>query len=845
MAHVDAYVDAPYQGVSQAPVQVRLPTQAEVIEDWLVTVPAGAQVRPAFQFQAALQGITTDNFAYEFINKSGLGKFILTLSLEAGAVVPRLYSLSSVLPGANVADSPLAPLSVTISSAAQAYLNSGAVSPDNDLRLLTVEDYTFILNRNKVTANGSATSAARPYEAMLWLKSGAYGRSYTVTVTPDTGTPVTASILTPNGATAPDSPWVDTSIMAGALYSGSYTTLDGASVGGSALSSLASQGFTVTHFLDTIYISHPTKNFSVDVSDGQAGLAMVVAKDTVGTVSNLPGRCPVNGFTIKVNQNTATPDDDFYMKFVSGPDKGLGAGTWTECIAPGTNLGLDPNTLPVALVYEELTSTWVLDVAAWEGRFVGDVTLAPDPGFIGQALRDITFWKGRIGLLYPEGIRLSSSQSPFRFYPQTLTSVLDSDALEIINPLELQANFQYAVAFKTRLLLWGSVAQAQVTVSQGALTPLTAQIDPFAYYEFEPLVRPQKCNDRVYFTAPRGTTASAVFEMEIIVYFTPELASGDDLSVSIPTYLPASINRVATCPVNYTTVYTTSGSSKLQVHSYRYANKQRVQNAFVNWNLPQDTVACGVFFDNTRLYTFGRRDGVCYLFLTDIADGLVDPNSTFHTRMNFRVPSADTTRVYNSSTGITTVTLPYNPHSEPLVQVTGAGGVGGPVIGGSPLPAYEGTRATVLSWTPTDGIITLEGDWTQVDLLIGESITSNKVVLSQIFYRDQQGKPSRSGRLVVKKLRLELSETAYLQCQVQLGGREPYTYTFEASLWDLPGSDYNKVNLYTGAWVVPVGGDSSEVTITLLTDQALPAKVLGYTWEGEVNPKAQRMQSPS
>lgn len=840
MARTSAYSEAPYQGVSQAPTQVRLPTQAEALEDILVTVPAGVAKRPPFQWLTGLSGPSSDDLAEAYISKT-VGDFTLVVSNEGGTVRPRLYSLD----GLPTSTPLLSPVSVTISPEAQAYLNEGNPSPSEDLVLLTVEDYTFILNKKVTVANVATSSATRPNEAMLWVRQAAYARTYEVKITYG-ATTATVTLTTPNGKDATDAVDIDTDVIAEGLYSGTYPTGSTSAANGATssgdLSSLTSDGFTVTLQGGVIYLSHLSQDFALEVTDGQGGDGLLAVKEKVQAFSDLPKKAPVEGFTVRISQQTGTEEDDFWVRWTE--TAGKGTGVWEETIAPGANLGVDPETLPVGLVYDRGAGTWSIDVLSWTGRTTGDELLAPDPGFIGETLTDITFWRGRLVLLYGEGGRASSSSDPLRLYISTLSQALADDAFEIVNPLEGQAEFVHAASFKKVLILWGRKGQAQVHTNGQPLTEANTVVEPYAGYEVSGRVRPQQSNDRIYFVAPRGGSASAVYEMEVPTTSASETAAeGDDMSVSVPRYIPADLDRAATCRVNYLTVYGKTGAEEVTPHLYRYTERQRVQNAWSRWRLPEGCTYAGGFFVNTVFYCFVLREGVVHLLTLDTADGVTDVGGPFLTRLDFRLDTGAATvgRVYNASPDTTTVTLPYSPATEPLFVVGPTGGEAGPLIGGSRLEAAPGELAEVLSWSSASPTVTLSGDWTQVPLVIGEAYAA-RWELSRIHYRDPQGRPNRTGKLVLRKLTFDLDRTAVLSVRVTVGGRTPRVYTFESSLLDTPGADYDQVNLYSGPWSVPIGGDSEETTIEVLMDSWAPANILGYTWEGEINPRAMRMQ---
>ena len=840
MPRTSAYAEAPYQGVSQAPAQVRLPTQAEELQDILATVPSGAAKRPPFVWGAGLSGLSSADINQSYISKSA-GEFSVVVSNSGGVVTPRLYKIDAFPSPTPL----LAPTAITITPAAQAYLNTGNPSPSTDLVLLTVEDYTFILNKKVTVANVATSSPTRPFEAMLWVRQAAYSRVYDVKVTYGMTT-VVVTLRTPNGKDATDAVDVDTDVIAKGLFDGTYpigttSAVNEATISGN-LGTLLVDGFTVLLQGGVIYLSHPTVDFALEVKDGQGGDGLIAIKERVQSFSDLPKKAPVEGFNVRISQQTGTTADDFWVQWEE--TAGKGTGIWTETIAPGTNLGINPATLPVGLVFNRGTGLWTLDTLAWTGRTVGDSSLSPDPGFVGLTLSDIAFWRGRTVLLYGEGARCSSSTDPLRLYISTLSQALADDAFEVINPLDGQAQFEHAVAFKTVLILWGRKGQAQVNTRGQILTGATATTEPYAGYEVSPNVRPQQSNDRIYFAAPRGKTASAVYELEVPNTSSSDTAvEGDDMSVSVPRYIPADLDRAASCRVNYLTVYGKTGASEVTPHLYRYVERQRVQNAWSRWRLPSGCSYAGGFFVNTVFYCFVLRSGVVHILTLDTADGATDPSSEYLTRLDFRVSSEDAgvSMTYDSFRQETQVSLPYVPATEPVFVVAPPGGVGGVPFGGEVPPVSDGEVAQVLGWMSGLSVVTLRGDWTQVPLLIGEGY-EGRWVLSPIFYRDPEGRPNRTGRLVLRKITFDLDRTVFLKVRVTIGGRTPREYTFESALLDTPAADYDRVNLYSGPWSVPLGGSTQETLVEVLMDSWAPANVLGYTWEGEVNPKALRMQ---
>ena len=828
MTQLADYVTAPYQGVSQAPPQVRLREQADMLEDALVAIPQGETKRPPFEYICKLGSHPGDTDGiFDRILKPDGGEAFVTITNEAAAAVPRVYEVDGSLV--------LAPETVTIQAAAQDYIDTGLTTPIATLNPVTVEDYTFLINRNINVANVATTEPARDKEAMIWVRQGAYARSYTVIVTPSGGAANTTTVHTPDGTAATNGPWIGTDVLATALKTGSYAIAgtNGATVSGS-IDSLGA-GWTISVSGSVIYIVKDTGDFTVEVKDDQAGLAMLAIKDEVQSFADLP-KVAIDGFVTKITQTSGTEADDFYVKYVQSA--GGVTGTWQETIAPGTNLGLDPETMPVGLYND---GAWKLDILDWKGREVGDADLVPDPDFIGQPIQDLSFWRSRLAVVSGEGVTLSSSSDPFRLYPRSLATVLATDSVSLLSPLEGRTKFRYAVHFDKSLVLFGNKGQAEVS-AEGLATPLSIKIDKLeTNFEFAQQARPQGSNSKVYFVAPRGTRYSTVYEMKINEVLGK--VDGEDMTRAIPRYLPASVDRISNCPVNYLITYGISGGSSLYAHLFLYAGDgqqlRRVQNAWMRWNLPTGYTLGGAVFDNTRLYALLCTDTEAHLVVMDTSpDPLDEDSESGFTHLDLRLDESQVTLAYDSLTDETTITLPYLSAETIRVAVRAPGGVGGPLIDGARAELTEGHLAQINDLSTYDVVV--YGDYTTVPFYVGHSYTK-LWRLSNIYPSTSEDQPILSGRASLRRLRFNLADTGYLRVEVTARGRPTRAYEFSGVGADDPGSAVDMLPNAEATFSVPVLCRNDQVTIDVINDTHLRSKVLGFEWVCELNPKATKI----
>jgi hypothetical protein len=806
VGQVSSYQEAPYQGISQAPPQVRRKDQAEALEDCLVALPEGLQKRPPFQLVGILPnhpGSTGGVFHYV---ERLAGNAIFTVTREGAVSVPRVYDFAS-----------LARQPLTIDAGAQTYLNSGVLTPQHDIGCNTVVDYTFTWNRTKNVINAVTRQAARPFEALVWIRGGSYAKTYQIHIAGAAS--AIATVHTPDGTSASDGTYVDTEVIASALITGTYPIAgtNGAFVTGN----LTAAGFTVTQIGPVISISHPTVDFTVTATDGQGGIAMIAAKGKVQKFADLPAKAP-NGFTVRVIQQSGTNQDDYYVKFTR--TAGDGAGVWEECLAPGALLGIDANSMPMGLVYD---AGWKFKVLAWKQRTTGNEELVKDPDFVGLPVQDVTFWQGRLGIISGEGVTLSCADDPFQVYPRTLAILLDSDPIGRVNPAPGETTFRYAVPFEHRLVLCGDNIQAEVT-ADGVLTPTKAIIDVMTQHELNRFIRPAPVNGKLYFSSPKGITASGVTEIGVDRITNNPV--GEDLTTAAFAYLPSGMDRSAVCPVLYTTVYGISGSSDLYVHLFRHDNQERVQNAFLRWHLPTGYALGGMFFVNTSLYVLACKGSVGYVFRMDLSPLVFDPGSSVvQTCIDVRATEAQCpSKVYDAGTDRTTVSLPFPFTASTVLSVRAPGG--GP---------YSEGYVPVVDAASGGNSLVVVGNFAGIPFFVGYTYAS-KFDLSRLYVRDAKGTPIRNGRLQLRKIITDLYKTAYLRAEVTAAGRPTRKYEFFGFRYDDPAAHWDLLPNTTIPWTVPIMCENEQVDILIVNDSPFGHTLTGLEWVGEFNPRSQR-----
>lgn len=235
---------------------------------------------------------------------------------------------------------------------------------------------------------------------------------------------------------------------------------------------MATAGFVVSISGPVIYLKHPTTDFTIQIQDSQGGAAMVAVKDSVSLFSDLPNGDVPDGFVIKIDPTAAEgslPSGSYYLQFTSTSSYSgnVSQGLWKETVGPGSEKGFLTTTMPVGIIKD--TGNWYLRPLAWKNRAVGDQTLAPDPDFVGSSLRDVGYCFERLALVSEEEVFLCAVDDPFRCYPSTMTTAIDSDPFSMVTPGASRAHFYAIIPFNDTFIIHGLRKQAVILPPPKAL----------------------------------------------------------------------------------------------------------------------------------------------------------------------------------------------------------------------------------------------------------------------------------------------------------------------------------------------------------------------------------------
>lgn len=816
MSLISANIPNFVNGISQQPPALRLPSQGSYQENGYSTVFSGLRKRmPTEHVAKILPGPTTDCFVHT-INRDDIEQYQVIVT-NGDLKVFDVYGNQR-----------------TVTFTDKSYLNcTGPVN--QSFAITTVADYTFIANRGIKVASGVATQPSRPHEAMIYVKSGNFGKTYSVTV--DNAKRVT--VLTPNGLagtgdvvakvqvpgpldTSGNPTWMDntTSVISGQ----DEPTAAGTDVIAKHLyDMLASAGYNTGSWSlkvsgSIIYLSNSAVDFKLSSDDGFGNNAMVVIKDKLQKFSDLPALCSNDGFTVQIVGTDTSTFDNFWVNYSSaGAD--ANAGIWKECLAPGTVLGLDVTTMPHQLV-RNADLTFTFGPAPWLNRVCGDSTSSPNPSLVGRKVNDVFFFQNRLGFLADESFIQSEVGRYFNLFRTTVTTLLDSDPVDVNAATNKVAILDHAVTFAKNLILFSKMQQFIVD-SSVLMSPKKVPIRPTTDFVTNTNAKPASVGKNLYFTSDKGAW-SAVRE------FYPEtistISDAADVTAHVPMYLPSGVTKIAAgANENVLVFLTPADPSKLWVYKFFFSGDEKLQSSWSHFSVNAGGKILNCEFIKSILYLVVSRPDGTFLEKMDFALGSIGPGEPYQVLLDRKVQVPKAGLTYNAGTVqtyISPASIGYTPSDGATYNVVLKGGGGW--LPGTILPA---------TWNGVSMVVA--GDLTGTDLTFGQTY-SFLYTLSPLLLTLPQGGSKRvvtDGRTQVRKITFSHADSGFYNVLVTPAYRQTYTYTFSGAYLGTNTAILGTQALNTDRFSAAVMCRNTDATIQVSSSLPMPLSITQADWE--------------
>ncbi len=679
------------------------------------------------------------------------------------------------------------------------YLQGG--NPRENLRMVTVADYTFIINK-RFTIETAGELTPQHYQrdgiGLVWLKGGQYGKTFSIWVNG-----VSASYATPLGDQPNHALYIATGHILGELAKQLIAKLPGWSInhGSNVMSIVAPNGTSV----------------NIASSDNYNGQLMSSFTTTVQTTTELPPSEVPGWWPVCVAGEAGDNRDDFYLHFVPGEN------VWREIAKPGILANLAKWTMPWVLIRQS-DGSFVFQQADWKGRVCGDEDTNPWPSFVGQTISDVFFFRNRLGFISGENVILSEAGSYFNFFPNSVAVTADSDPIDVAVSTNRVSILKYAVPFGEELLLWSSNNQF-VLGSEGILSPTSVKLDLTTEFEVSDQARPLGLGRGVYFVAPRASYSS--LRRYYSVQDVSSVKNAEDCSSHVPSYIPNGVHSITgSSTENFITMLTAGAPNIVYMYKFLYINEDIAQQSWSHWDFgPGVIVLCCTMIGAMMYLVLDTPSGLLLETITFTQNTLDYHNEPYRLYIDRKIPYTIPTKHYYPDIHKTQARLSHiygaNPNTGAyyFVMQNGKAYKFDPPDGG---------------WGVTDGLIEFDGDVTGQLFFVGEAYemayTFSKFLIKST---DSQGNTATEdiGRLQLRRAWVNYEKSGHFDVLVHNQGRN-FKYSMTGQRLGTLGFVLGSEVLDTGQFRFPLAGNANKLTVSITSSTPSPVAIIGGGWEG-------------
>ena len=679
-----------------------------------------------------------------------------------------------------------------------------------DIEVLTLNDYTFILNKGKTVAMDATTTAALPHQAFVVLSIVGTGH-YQIKLD---GT------------------------IRGTYNAGSGGDVDqilNDLVGDIHNQTFGGKTYTAVRVGAGIYISC-TAAFAIEAIGGPSEDALYAFQDTVATVSALPSQAK-DGYVVKVVNSGDVEVDDMWLQFNASSNATYGVGTWEETVGPGITYKFDPLTMPHQLVRQS-DGSFTYGPITWDERIIGDLNTNPDPSFVGSQIRHMFLYRNRLGFLSNETVTMSRAGDLFNFFNTTALTATDDDPIDISASTAKPVTLHYVRPTAVGLILFGDTEQFLLSTDSDILSPKTAKINTMSSYESDPDIEAVSTGISTNFIA-KTPLYTKVFNLLDIRNDTPPLA--EELTLNIPELIPSTIDHFISSAAASIMSLGTIGSSTIYQYRFLQLSEKRIASWY-KWNLTGTLL--DQFFDQSTYYAVvanGTNVEIQSFNLRQSSDeGFLTLPTGERTDVFLDYWSVNPYRTYNSGTDTTRVFLPYNTVTGKTLVVVALGGY----IGGSNVTSSQSVGAVLeptVAGTTGAYYADIDGDYRGRDLIIGYQYEMS-LELPTFYITKNEGNyvsSDQTADLVLHRINVATGLSGPVTYEIDLTGIPTWENVVSTTL---PNTYVlNNVNLSSGSvHIVPIYQRNRNTSIRIIGDTPFPVSILDITWEGKYSSRFYR-----
>ena len=674
-----------------------------------------------------------------------------------------------------------------------------------DIEVLTLNDFTFVLNKKKVVALNTTTTTHSgglldAHRAHVVINVVAFSSLYKINLD---GTDYNYT-------------------------SSSTDNADAIAVGLASAVNGGSQNFVATAVGPGVYITR-TSAFSIEVSGGSSAESIFAITDTVANIGRLPAQTK-NGYVAEIVNSSELDVDNMHVVFTTDNNQNFGTGQWTETTEPGINFELDASTMPHQLV-RQANGTFTFSEVDWNDRIVGNDDTNPAPSFVGHEITSIFFYRNRLGFLAGQNVVLGRADDIFNFWNTSAQAAVNDDPIDISCAGKKPVFLNYVEPTAVGLVLYSTSEQFLLTTDSDILSPTTAKINTLSSYETDASIDSVSLGTTQAFVS-KTPLYTRLFELNDITSDQPPLMA--DQTATIPELIPASINSMVASPALSIVSMGTVGSS--DIYQYRFLTKtreERLVNSWYRWQLTGTLLT--QFFDSSTLYAVVANGSDVYVQSFDMTQsseqGFLTLPTGEKTDVCLDLFVTNPLRTYSAADNKTSVFLPYDNVGDKNLSVVVLGDYGTVMtIDSTDITGAAGAK-----------FVEIPGDYRGVDMVVGHDyvMTVDLPKLYRYKINNNQITNDDVSSLIIHRIKVKTGLSGPVDYRVSITGFEDWTNTI---LVTQPNQyQLNNVNMQASSThVVPIFQRNENLAIRIIGNTPFPVSLLGLDWEGKLNQRFYR-----
>jgi len=707
-------------------------------------------------------------------------------------------------------------------------LKAGGVSA-----AVNVGKYIYLAGNSIVpsyTLTNPYTDPDNKIKLAIWIRGGAYSRTFSVTLTKTDGTELKASYKT-KPSSYPELLNTSDILTSDPDYqkkvndrTNAYNSAVTAYIGEAAADAtpeniifqlkeqLIAQGVQNMTIIGSTLGIDDFNFVEVDGDDGADGTLIRTVGNTVDAL-DLVSTIHWPGKVVKVSPKKEAGEEVFYLKAIP---KNTNATSWTEVTwqeAAGVLMqptsvfvqGTVKNeTLYLASSAAYLTGLTGEDNPLYKPNSVGDEVTTPAPVFFGKRIDYLGIFQDRLVIGSGATVLFSRPGDYFNWFRGSVLTAQDTDPIEIYALGAEDDTITSSTTYDRSLLLCGKRKWYTVNGRVG-LTSKNASIVVVAEYEDGQLADPKNSGNFVYYSTSRNNKVSLHQVQTSAFSDNPESIN---VSQQLDKYLGGLPTQIITVTApNIVFLRTTTSRYGLYLYTYldNPAGTERVFDSWNRWEWGEDIgPLVGISSNNGEILAFTIRhsDGQVYIAC---------------------------------DTFVTDSSLSSKPYADSLRPVSNDEGFIHPGTGLDAIAAFDNTTEYFLLGSP---YAQLTSFLTQYPGVSEDSIWTGIsypafVTPTNPYVRDQNDKAIVNGRLTLGRLGVSVSDTAGLFCDVETSAGTKRTLSFNGRIL---GQNINLIGrqpIVTTTVNAFIGKEVRECKYTLSAKTWLPLTITAISWLGQ------------